>query len=160
MPDAGRYTDSIRSNKPFPMAKVNIVPTKDAYSYVLANAGATLPKRDPVDARIVEEVRTGKIVYTEGGKTGIGKEFIKRRLPADSYKQGIISDISQVGGYPEYKGTPYKDSDNDGMPDNWETKNGLNPKDPTDASKDKNKDGYSNIEDFLNSAVLVKNVKP
>jgi len=160
MPDAGRYTDSIRSDKPFPMAKVNIIPTKDAYSYVLANVGATLPKRDPVDIRIVEEVRTGKIVYTEGGKTGIGKEFIKRRLPADSYKQGIISDISQVGGYPEYKGTPYKDSDNDGMPDSWETKNGLNPKDPTDASKDKNKDGYSNIEDFLNSAVLVKNVKP
>jgi len=160
MPDAGRYTDSIRSNKPFPMAKVNIIPTKDAYTYVLANVGATLPKRDPVDSRIVEEVRTGKIVYTEGGKTGIGKEFIKRRLPADSYKQGIISDISQVGGYPEYKGTPYKDSDNDGMPDSWETKNGLNPKDPTDASKDKNKDGYSNIEDFLNSAVLVKNVKP
>ena len=35
----------------------------------------------------------------------------------DSYKIGIITDVSQVGGYPEYKGTPYKDSDNDGMPD-------------------------------------------
>jgi hypothetical protein len=38
-------------------------------------------------------------------------KFVKRRLPADSYKDGIISDISQVGGYPEYKGTSYKDSD-------------------------------------------------
>ncbi len=160
MRDAGRYTDSIRSDKPFPMAKISTVSAKDAYNYVLANVGATLPKRDPVDTRIVEEVRTGKIVYKEGGKTGVGKEFIKRRLPEDSYKKGIISDISQVGGYPEYKGTPYGDSDNDGMPDSWELKNGLNPKDASDASKDKNNDGYSNIEDFLNSAVSLKNVKP
>ena len=46
------------------------------------------------------------------------------------------------------------------MPDAWEIKNGLNPKDASDASKDKNKDGYSNIEDFLNSVVPVQKVKP
>lgn len=160
MPDAGRYTDSIRSDKPFPMAKVSIIPARDAFSYVLANVGATLPKRDPVDSRIVEEVRTGKIVYTEGGKTGIGKEFIKRRLPEDSYKQGIISHPSQVGGYPEYKGTPYKDSDKDGMPDSWEVKHGLNPKNASDASSDKNKDGYTAIEDYLNSVVTLAKVRP
>jgi hypothetical protein len=39
---------------------------------------------------------------------------------SDSYKNGIITDIRQVGGYPEYKGKPYKDSDMDGMPDDWE----------------------------------------
>jgi Spy/CpxP family protein refolding chaperone len=71
-------------------------------------------------------------------------------LPADSYKQGIISDISQVGGYPEYKGKPYKDTDGDGMPDDWETRHNLNPKDPSDAVKIGNGDGYTNIENFLN----------
>ena len=83
-------------------------------------------------------------------------QFKHRRAPLDSYKQGIITDISQVGGYPEYKGQPYKDSDNDGMPDEWETKNKLNPKDASDVSKDRNKDGYTNIEEFLNSVVEAK----
>ncbi|RZK89708.1 MAG: polysaccharide lyase, partial [Pedobacter sp.] len=75
------------------------------------------------------------------------------------YKMGIITDVSQVGGYPEYKGTPYKDSDNDGMPDAYELKNGLNPKDASDAAKI-SKSGYSNIEVYLNSVVNVSTVKP
>ncbi|MBP6686803.1 MAG: polysaccharide lyase, partial [Lacibacter sp.] len=159
LPDAGKHLNEIRVNEPFPMAKVIIIPTKDAYSYVLANVGANLPQRDPVDTRIVETVRTGKIFYKEDGVTNIGKQYIKRRLPADSYKQGIISHPSQVGGYPEYKGTPYVDSDNDGMPDAYEVKNGLNPKDASDSGK-MAKNGYSNIENYLNSVVDVKNVKP
>ena len=57
---------------------------------------------------------------------------------------------SQVGGYPVYKGAPYKDSDGDGMRDDWEQHHGLNPKDPSDASVDSNGDGYTNIEDFIN----------
>jgi hypothetical protein len=157
---AGTYEQAIRVNKPMPMAAVTIIPTKQAYDYVVENVGANLPKRDAVDARIVEEVRTGKIVYTEGGQTGIGKQFIKRRLPEDSYKLGIITHPSQVGGYPEYKGTPYKDADKDGMPDEWETKNGLNPKNAADASMDKNNNGYTNIEEYLNSLVDIKRVTP
>lgn len=159
MGDAGTHLNDIRVNEPFPMAKVVIIPTKDAYNYVLTNVGANLPRRDPVDSRIIETVRTGKIVYREDGKTDIGKQFIKRRLPSDSYKQGIISHPSQVGGYPEYTGTPYKDSDNDGMPDEYEAKNGLNPKDAADSGKIA-KNGYSNIENYLNSVVDVKHVKP
>lgn len=159
LPNAGKYTDSIRWNKPLPMPKLTILPTKTAHDYVLANAGATLPKRDAVDTRVIEQVRTGKITITPNVKLP-ETQFKHRRLPIDSYKNGIITDISQVGGYPEYKGTPYKDSDNDGMPDAWEIKNGLNPKDANDASKDRNKDGYTNIEEYLNSVVSVKNVKP
>jgi hypothetical protein len=119
---------AVRVDKPFPMAPVTIQSAKDAYDAVLASAGATLPKRDPVDTRIIEEVRTGKVPYD----------------------QGIITDIKQVGGYPEYKGEPYKDNDHDGMPDEWETAHGLNPNDALDASKDSG-DGYTNIEKFLNS---------
>ncbi|RYZ30793.1 MAG: polysaccharide lyase [Chitinophagaceae bacterium] len=157
---AGEFASAIRVDQPMPMATISMLSAKEAYSYVLDNVGATLPKRDAVDQRVVEEVRTGKITYTEGGQTGIGKQYIKRRLPDDSYKLGIITHPSQVGGYPEYKGTPYKDSDNDGMPDDWEKKNGLNPKNAADATTDKNGDGYSNIEEYLNSLVDVKEVTP
>ncbi|WP_256012329.1 pectate lyase family protein [Desertivirga xinjiangensis] len=156
---AQEYFAAMKVNKPLPMPAITILPTKDAYNYVLANAGAILPKRDPVDTRVIEQVRTGKINYKEGVKLP-ATQFEHRRLPIDSYKMGIITDISQVGGYPEYKGKPYKDSDNDGMPDAWETKNGLNPKDASDASKDKNNDGYTNIEDYLNSVVSLATVKP
>jgi hypothetical protein len=147
--NAGKYTDYIRVNKPLPMPTITIMPAKDAYQYVLANAGATLPKRDAVDVRITEQVRTGQIKYLENVKLP-ETQFQHRRLPIDSYKQGIITDISQVGGYPEYNGTPYKDSDNDGMPDEYENKNGLNPKNAEDASSFK-KSGYTNIEEYLNS---------
>jgi len=160
LPDAGKYTEAIRVNTPFEMAPVTVLPTKKAYNYVLENVGATLPKRDAVDKRIVEEVKTGKIIYSEGGKTHVGDKYIKRRLPEDSYKKGIITDVSQVGGYPEYKGTPYKDSDNDGMPDSWEIKHKLNPKNASDASADRNGDGYTNIEEYINSVVPIEDVKP
>ncbi|MVM30363.1 polysaccharide lyase [Spirosoma sp. HMF4905] len=159
MPNAGQYTASIKWKEPLPMPKLTILSAQQAYDYVLANAGAALPKRDPVDTRVLEQVRTGKIAYKEGVKLP-ETQFKHRRLPIDSYKNGIITDPIQVGGYPDYKGTPYADSDNDGMPDAWETKNGLNPKDPSDASQDKNKDGYTNIEDYLNSVVPVQSVRP
>lgn len=157
--DKQKLLDSIRTNEPLPMAKISLISAKDAYGYVLANAGATLPKRDAVDLRIVEQVKTGKIKYVEGGKTGLGKSYIKRRLPEDSYTKGIISDISQVGGYPTYQGKPYIDTDKDGIPDAWEVKNGLNPKDASDSAK-MAKNGYSNIENYLNSLVAIGKVKP
>jgi hypothetical protein len=156
--NAGRYLDDIRVDKPFPMAPFPLITAAEAYSYVLDNAGAILPVRDAVDKRIVEDVRTGKITYDKNAVPYTAK-FVKRRLPADSYKDGIISDISQVGGYPEYKGIAYKDSDNDGLPDAYEVKNKLNPNDASDAAKI-TKSGYSNIEEYLNSVVNIKIVKP
>jgi hypothetical protein len=155
---ASPYFAAMRVKKPFPMAKITILPTLAAKEYVLTNAGATLPKRDPVDTRVLKQVQTGKIDFIEGVKLP-EKDFEHRRLPKDSYKSGIITDISQVGGYPAYKGTPYKDADDDGMPDAYELKNGLNPKDASDAAQI-GKSGYSNIELYLNSVVPVSIVKP
>ena len=157
LPDAGKYTDLIRATQPLPMASLTVLDTKDAYNFVLANAGATLPQRDPVDARITEQVRTGKINAKEINVEN-NYQFEHRRLPKDSYKMGIITDVSQVGGYPEYKGKPYKDSDNDGMPDDWEKKHKLNPQDPGDAVLDMNGDGYSNIEKFIHNIDPAKKV--
>jgi hypothetical protein len=158
MPDAGKYTDNIKWSKPLPMPQLSIMPAEQAKDYVLENAGATLPRRDAVDKRIAEQVRTGKITVSPDVVPPT-TQFKHRRAALDSYKTGIITDINQVGGYPEYKGTAYKDSDTDGMPDDWETKNKLNPKDPSDAGK-VNGNGYSNIENFLNSVVSEANVKP
>lgn len=140
----------MKQEKPFDVPAYTMMSAKEAYDFVLENAGATLPVRDPVDKRIIAQVRTGKINYRDGREADTGKEFIKRRLPADSYKKGIIINVAQVGGYPEYNGKPYKDSDGDGIPDKWEKKYGLDPDDPSDAGKDKNGDGYTNIEKYIN----------
>ncbi|WP_134088573.1 polysaccharide lyase family 1 protein [Olivibacter sp. XZL3] len=152
------YFAKMRYDKPLPMPEISILPTREAYDYVLEHVGATLPKRDPVDTRVIEQVRTGKINYLKNVKLP-ETQFEHRRLPIDSYKQGIITDINQVGGYPEYKGAPYTDSDKDGMPDEWEKKNGLNANDPSDASKYA-ANGYTNIENYLNSLVDIKTVTP
>ncbi len=149
--EAKVYFDKMKSNKPFPMPWFNkIMTAQESYDYVLNNVGATLPIRDKVDARIVRTVKTGVPEYAKGLESKTFYQFEHRRLPMDSYKQGIITDISQVGGYPEYKGKPYVDTDMDGMPDKWEKKYGLNPKDASDAKLDSNNDGYMNIEDYIN----------
>jgi len=63
---------------------------------------------------------------------------------------GIITHPSEVGGYPRYGGAPHPDSDHDGLPDAWERKHGLNCREPADAVRDDDGDGYTNIEEFIN----------
>jgi len=150
MENAGQYTDSMRWNEPFPKPEFPIMKAQEAYDFVTTNVGANIPKRDIVDEHILTQVKTGKAYYKEGLDSVNFFQFKHRRLPKDSYKNGIITDIRQVGGYPEYKGKAYKDSDGDGMPDAWEKANGLNPKDPSDAIKDCTGDGYTNIEKYIN----------
>ncbi len=166
----------MRSNEPFTMPFLTIMDTRNAYQWVLNNVGATIPCRDIVDQRICEEVRTGKAYYVEdyekkvkdnpyGDMWGLHKKsqneegfFKYRRLPKDSYKDGIITDPRQMGGYPEYRTwKPWKDADGDGMPNFWEVENGLDPNDPSDANKDCTGDGYTNIEKYIND--IPTNVK-
>lgn len=140
----------LKADAPFPMADVTIMETAPAYEYVLKNAGATKPKRDAVDARVIKTVKTGKAIYEkDADKYTSSTPYVKRRLPSDSYKNGIITDPRQVGGLPEYKGKPRVDNDNDGLPDAWEKKHGLNPNDPTDSAKDSG-NGYTWIEVYAN----------
>jgi pectate lyase len=102
----------------------------DAYRAVLEHAGCSLPNRDPIDARIIEEVRNG--TATHG-------------------RNGIINSPADVGGWPALKsGTTPTDSDDDGMPDEWEKTYGLDPNNGDDGSSDKDNDGYTNIEEYLN----------
>lgn len=99
-------------------------PTAQVKDAVLSNVGASKPRRDGIDARVVNEVRTG---------TGT-----------------IIGSENDVGGFPSYEsGTAPPDDDHDGMSDAWERSNGLNPADATDGSRDADGDGYTNVEEYL-----------
>ena len=148
-PNADKYEKLIRSDHPFDMPKVTVLPTDKVFDYVLDNVGATLPRRDAVDARVIRTVRNGKAEYVPDAKI-FQTPYMRRRLAPDSYKQGIITDPQQVGGLPKYSGTPYKDSDGDGMPDSWERRHNLNANNPSDANGDADGDGYTNVEEFLN----------
>jgi pectate lyase len=126
-----------RAYAPFPAPPVTQQTAEEAYKLVLADAGATLPRRDPVDVRIIETVRTGK----------------------PTFQDGIIISPADVGGWPEYKADAVEpDSDHDGIPDWWEVKYGLNPHDPSDANKDLNGDGYTNLEKYLNGIDPTKRI--
>ena len=110
---------------------------KEAYESVLKYAGASL-KYDDVDKRIIANVRNGD--YTADGSNGSEK--------------GLIDKASDVGGWPEYKKeTGPKDTDGDGIPDEWETANGLNPKSKADGSQYTLSKTYTNLEVYLNSLV-------
>jgi hypothetical protein len=112
---------------------------KDALRAVLQNAGATYPKRDAVDARIVAEVKDKKA-------SGLGSFG----------KPGIIDSPGAVGGWPEYNGgKALPDADNDGMPDEWERKNGLNANNASDRNK-LGAGGYTMLEVYLNYLVTAK----
>ena len=114
-----------------------------AYEKVLNFAGASL-NRDDVDTRYAKETREGTATYS-GSVTK---------------KKGRIDLVSDVQGYTEANfGTGSRpagyDTDNDGIPDEWEKANGLNPNNASDAlsfTLDK-KNWYSNIEVYLNSLV-------
>ena len=113
-----------RQSKPFETGPVELEDAESAYRQVLHHGGASLPKRDAVDERIVSDLRnrTGRIIKSQ----------------------------EDVGGWPELKNAPApKDSDRDGMPDDWEEKKGLDPVNPEDRNK-LAENGYTMLETYLN----------
>ena len=150
-----RYLEASRAAEPFPMAPLRITSAQDAYDEVLAGAGATLPRRDAVDERVVAMVRTGDVgkpvvepdLFDRLNKVKYTEERVRELVKL--VPLGFITDPAQVGGYPEYRGTPYADADKDGMPDDYEKARGLNPADAADAAADADGDGYTNVEAWL-----------
>jgi pectate lyase len=120
-------TNSYRTNSPpFTLWGMTEEDVSTVKATVLANAGAIIPYRDSVDTRIINDV--------------------------NNLSGNFITSPSQVGGWPTIAGGTYPtDTDGDGMPDTWETARGLNPNDPSDWNKDRDGDGYLNIEEYINS---------
>ncbi len=116
-------------NKAFPFPAINpVLSANDGYLEVIGHAGSSIA-RDDVDSRIIDGVlnRTGRIIDSQDDVGGLG----------------AIA-----------KGTRLTDTDGDGMPDNWELANGLNPTDAKDRNSiDLNTLGYTNLEIYLDSIV-------
>lgn len=124
--------------RPVDCVKMKTQDATDAFRDVLDYAGAGL-HRDAVDQRIIAEARSGKEMY---GTTFHGGG------------NGIIDDPKDVGGWPELKSDkPSPDSDQDGMPDEWELKNKLNPNDDADSKLFTLDENYTNLETYLNALV-------
>lgn len=113
--------------KTFPEIK-GLQTANEALTYVLKHGGASLPVRDEVDGYLIDELSSyGKL----GTSAGISSE---RELP-----HGGTGRL--YGGYKP------ADTDGDGIPDEWESANGLDPNDATDAAKIA-ANGYANIENY------------
>ncbi len=118
------------------MADVTTQTAAEAYELVLGYAGASLV-RDAVDARYAREAREG--TYTYAGTNGSSN--------------GLIDTQTDCGGFPTYASTTAPtDTDGDGMPDDWETANGLDPN-TDDSAKYTLDSSYTNIEVYINSLV-------
>jgi unsaturated rhamnogalacturonyl hydrolase len=127
--DDGTSMNKNRSYTPFENGGYVVRDADEIYEEVLDHVGAVLPTRDIIDERIIRDVRTGETTYGDG----------------------MIDRVDQTKGWPELKSSPaLADSDNDGMPDEWEKLSGLNPLNPADGNQDRNGDGYTNLEDYLN----------
>ncbi len=148
----------MRWDEPFAHPHYTVLTAREAYDFVLGNVGATIPVRDELDRNIVEEVRTGEPFYAADARPDTVL-FKHRRMEVDSWKRGIVTDPQQVGGIPGYgPWEPWKDTDGDGMPDDWELANGLDPADPSDAVLDCTGDGYTNIEKYINGISTTERV--
>jgi pectate lyase len=139
MGNGGMETDKKDAviEKRHPAAEINIQTAEAAFESVLNNAGASY-KRDTLDARIMNDVRnrTGFIIDVQG------------RYPHHSPFE------ITVNAWPALKSLPAPaDNDKDGIPDDWERKNGLNPANASDASKVSSHKFYTNIELYINSIV-------
>lgn len=140
---SGKSCVKIKMDAPAPTGEVTTHSAAEAFSKVLTYSGASL-YRDEIDARYMEEAKTGTAKY----KGSITKS------------PGIIDKVSDVNGYTEANfGTATRpadfDTDKDGIPDAWEIANGLDPNDAADAltySLD-SKGYYTNLEVYANSLV-------
>lgn len=111
--------------KPFPVVAIKTDSAEKAYKKVLAGAGATLPRRDVIDRRVVGDIEalTGRIIDSQ----------------------------TDVGGWPVLdRGVALPDTDSDGIPDDWEIAHGLDPENSADQKLNRNNRGYTNLEEYLN----------
>lgn len=128
-------TGTIKVDTPFVVDELTTQSAEEAYLSVLADAGASLPLRDTLDQRLVNDVvnRTGRIIDVQGGHPH-GTPFNET-----------------VDAWPTLApGEAPIDTDNDGMPDDWELAEGLDPNQAADRAGI-GTNGYTNLENYLNN---------
>lgn len=140
----------IKLDAPVETGEVTTHTAQNAFEKVLLYGGASL-HRDNVDARYMDEAKNGTTTYIgTATKTGDGKTI--------THRKGIIDFVKDQGTY-ELEATARPagfDTDGDGMPDEWETVNGLNPNSAADGNTytlDNVKKWYTNLEVYMNSLV-------
>jgi hypothetical protein len=128
--DFGTVTWETAPSVPFP--PVPEMTAQEAFAYVRDRAGAS-KWRDPVDDYVVAElVSLGRSGATISDETSLG----------------IPNVVGNVAG-----GAAPRDADQDGMPDDWEQARGLDPASAADRNGDPNGDGWTNLEEYINSLV-------
>jgi len=146
------YLDAINIKLDAPIASGDVTThaAETAYEKVLDYCGASY-HRDAVDARYMEEARTGTVHYTG----------------AVSKRQGIVDVINDPNGTEDPTTVSFPilaeetrpegyDTDGDGMPDAWEEANGLDKNNAEDSklyTLDTEKGWYTNLEVYLNGIV-------
>ena len=124
-------------DKPILAEELPVQTAKDAYEVILKYVGASF-RRDTMDERIINNVknRSGGFIDVQGG-----------------FPHGTAYELT-VNAWPALKSLPAPiDADKDGIPDDWEKQNGLNPNDVSDASQNKLSKAYTNIEVYINSLI-------
>ena len=129
-------------DKPHPALAINDQEAREAYLLVLNSVGASF-RRDTLDERIINDVknRTGNFIDVQGG-----------------FPHGTAYELT-VNAWPALNSLPAPaDTDKDGMADQWEKENGLNPSDAADASKINLHKFYTNIEVYINGLLKRKRI--
>jgi pectate lyase len=127
---------AVVANTPFPTDPIIPQTAKEAYDLIIVKGGASLPARDTLDQRIINDVknRTGRIIDVQGG-----------------YPHGTPYEQT-INAWPLLRSLPAPaDADKDGMPDEWEKKNGLDANDANDSNAYSLNKTYTNIETYINS---------
>ena len=140
----------IKVDGPCPIGDITTHSAETTYEKVLSYAGASI-YRDAVDARFMEETMEGVVTYT-GTKTKI-KGIVDVINDPDGVQDPACPSFPDLAS--ESRSADY-DTDGDGMPDEWESANGLNPNDATDGATytlDTEKGWYTNLEVYMNSIV-------
>ena len=144
--------DTIRLDAPLETDVITTHTAEQAFNLVVAYAGCS-KQRDIIDERIAEETKDGTATYIGSVTEGAANAPGLIDLPSDVMPAGQASPWPELsdGGV---AADALKDTDGDGMPDVWETANGLNPNDASDGiTTTLSEDGYTNLEVYLNSLV-------
>lgn len=147
--------DTMRIDEPIEFVHVTTHSAADAYARVLSYAGCS-KVRDSYDEFIINETEKGLATYTGDGYEDDGRHRDNNPGMINSQEDNRPDDApADWSAWPELTYTPgtvATDTDGDGMPDAWETENGLDPNNAADGTETGD-NGYTNLENYLNSLV-------